>query len=98
LDDASTDAIPYVGGLYRSLIDHIIVSRDAQLGNISDDDATIVRLDRSVRGFADRVLIMFRMIYRDNGINVEPLVPAPAVPVSIPEGVNKVRLDFAGQS
>jgi endonuclease/exonuclease/phosphatase family metal-dependent hydrolase len=98
LDDASTDALSYVGGRYRSLIDHIIVSRDVQMGTISGDDAAIVRLDRSVRDFADRVSdhvpIVFRMIYRDNGINVGPPVPAPSAPVNIPEGATKVRLDF----
>jgi V8-like Glu-specific endopeptidase/endonuclease/exonuclease/phosphatase family metal-dependent hydrolase len=98
LDDASTDAISYIGRRYRSLIDHIIVSRDAQMGTISGDDAAIVRLDRSVRDFADRVSdhvpIVFRMIYRDNGINVGPPVPAPSAPVNIPEGATKVRLDF----
>lgn len=98
LDDASTDAISYIGGRYRSLIDHIIVSRDVQMGNISGDDAAIVRLDRSVRDFADRVSdhvpIVFRMIYRDNGVNVAPPVSDSAVPVNIPEGATKVRLNF----
>lgn len=98
LDDASTDAISYIGGRYRSLIDHIIVSRDAQMGNISGDDAAIVRLDRSVRDFAgrvsDHVPIVFRMIYRDNGVNVTPPVSDLAVPVNIPEGATKVRLNF----
>ncbi len=98
LDDASTDAISYVGGRYRSLIDHIIVSRDAQMGNIAGDDAAIVRLDRSVRDFAgkvsDHVPIVFRMIYRDDGVNVAPPVSDSAVPVDIPEGATKVKLNF----
>ncbi len=98
LDDASTDALSYVGGRYRSLIDHIVVSRDAQMGNISGDDAAIVRLDRSVRDFADRVSdhvpIVFRMIYRSNGVDVTSPVSDSNVPVNIPEGATKVRLDF----
>ncbi|ODS33046.1 MAG: Endonuclease/Exonuclease/phosphatase family protein [Candidatus Scalindua rubra] len=94
LDDASTDALSYVGGRYRSLIDHIIVSRDAQIGNISGDDAAILRLDRSVRDFADHVPIVFRMVYRDDGINVAPPVSDSVVPVNIPEGATKVRLNF----
>ncbi len=98
LDDASMDALSYVGGRYRSLIDHIIVSRDAQMGNISGDDAAIVRLDRSVRDFADRVSdhvpIVFRMVYRGDGINVDSDVSGSTTPVNIPEGATKVRLDF----
>jgi endonuclease/exonuclease/phosphatase family metal-dependent hydrolase len=98
LDDASTDAISYVGDYHRSLIDHIIVSRDAQMGNIAGDDAAIVRLDRSVRTFtskvSDHVPIVFRMIYRDDGVNVTPSVSDSAVPVDIPEGATKVKLNF----
>jgi hypothetical protein len=68
------------------------------MGDIAGDDAAIVRLDRSVRDFADRVSdhvpIVFRMIYRNNGLNVAPPVSDSSVPVNIPEGATKVRLDF----
>lgn len=67
-DDAATDAISYVGASHKSLIDHIIVSRDVQLGDISGDDAAIVRLDRSVsdyvQGVSDHVPVVCRLIYR----------------------------------
>ena len=74
-DDATTDAISFVGQRHRSLIDHIIVSNDVQRGSIQGDDAAIVRLDRSVRDFADTVSdhvpIVFRMIMRAAPIDVD---------------------------
>ncbi len=67
-DDAMTDAISYIGGRYRSLIDHVMVSRDVRLGTIAGDDAAIVRLDRSVQDFSetvsDHVPIVFRIVER----------------------------------
>uniref|UniRef100_UPI001CBEE4DE trypsin-like peptidase domain-containing protein n=1 Tax=Tateyamaria pelophila TaxID=328415 RepID=UPI001CBEE4DE len=50
-DDASNDALSYVGDRYRSLIDHIVVSNDVHMSPIQGDDAAIVRLDKSVAGF-----------------------------------------------
>ncbi len=79
-DDAAGDAISYIGARYRSLIDHIIVSKDTQLGMIADDDAAIIRLDRSLRGFArdisDHVPIVTRLIYRESPLNSSPAVGA----------------------
>lgn len=101
-DDATTDAISYVGGSHRSLIDHILVSRDVQLGEISGDDAAIVRLDRSIRDFASRVSdhvpVVFRMIYRDEPIDMQPSPSAPGVNVLIPEGAERLRLSFENGS
>jgi hypothetical protein len=34
------------------------------------------------------------MIYRDDGVNVTPSVSDSAVPVDIPEGATKVKLNF----
>jgi hypothetical protein len=66
-DDAAGDAISFVGGSHRSLIDHIVVSRDVVLGDIANDDAAIVRLDQSVSAFSDRVsdhvAVVFRMVF-----------------------------------
>lgn len=71
-DDLSDDAISYVGRRHRSLIDHVLVSRDVQLGDIAGDDAAIVRLDRSVSDFSndvsDHIPIVFRMVYRETPI------------------------------
>ncbi|MBX2979476.1 MAG: endonuclease [Flavobacteriales bacterium] len=68
LDDDANDAISYVGARNKSLIDHIIVSKDVQLGDISGDDAGIVRLDRSVKDFvsdvSDHVPLVCRLIYK----------------------------------
>lgn len=67
-DDATNGSISYVGTRHRSLIDHIIVSRDLRLAEIAGDDAAIVRLDRSTRDFADQISdhvpLVFRMILR----------------------------------
>lgn len=97
-DDATTDAISYVGSSHRSLIDHILVSRDVQLGEISGDDAAIVRLDQSIRNFAarvsDHVPVVFRMVYRDEPVDIQPLSRASEVNVRIPEGAERLRLSF----
>ena len=97
-DDATTDAISYVGSSHRSLIDHILVSQDVRLGEISGDDAAIVRLDRSVRDFANRVSdhvpVVFRMVYRDEPINIPPPPVVPATVLPIPEGAGRLRLSF----
>ena len=75
-DDASTNAASFVGGRTRSLIDHIIVSRDIKLGDIAGDDAAIVRLDKSTNDFADdvsdHVPIVFRIILREEPVDVSP--------------------------
>ncbi|MCE7993308.1 MAG: hypothetical protein HEP71_15080 [Roseivirga sp.] len=66
-DDASNDAISYVGRRHRSLIDHIIVSNDAQLGQIQNDDNAIIRFDKSirdyVRDYSDHAPVVMRLVY-----------------------------------
>lgn len=99
-DDAVSGAISFVGTSHRSLIDHIIVSGDVSLGEISGDDAAIVRLDRSVRDFSgrvsDHVPIVFRIVYRDRPVAVEPVarpvqpvqpVQPPVQPVPVDQGM-----------
>ena len=97
-DDATTDAISFVGDRHRSLIDHIVVSSDVQLGEIMGDDAAIVRLDRSVRDFSDdvsdHVPIVFRMILRDEPIEVDTSSTTEGVEVAIPQDSTKVWLKF----
>ena len=98
-DDAVTGAASFVGDRRRSLIDHIITSRDIQPGDISGDDAAIVRLDRSVRDFAsavsDHVPVVMRMVLRDNPIDVgEPAEPAPAAAIDVPDWAKSVVVDF----
>ncbi len=111
-DDAQTDAISFVGNRHRSLIDHIIVSRDAVLGEISGDDAAIVRLDRSVRDFSDRVSdhvpIVLRLIFHPSAADQPPADDAlPSRPtangngqqvfhIPLPAGAEGIRLEFEG--
>lgn len=98
-DDASTDAISYIGGRHRSLIDHIIVSQDVQLGEIAGDDTAIVRLDQSVRDFADTVSdhvpLVFRMIYRGRPILITPNELDQEIRVAIPAGASTLEMSFA---
>ena len=97
-DDATLGSLSFIGPRQKSLIDHLVVSNDVMLGDIAGDDAAIVRLDKSVRDFADRISdhvpLVFRMVYR----------PAPVVAgdvaahdgelsVNIPSGAR--RLEFA---
>lgn len=110
-DDAQNGAASFVGRRFSSLIDHIIVSRDARLGDIAGDDAAIVRLDRSVDGFADdvsdHVPVVFRMIIRDEPIVqqpapreqpvvIDPLTGQPgSVVIDIPDGVSTIEVEFS---
>ena len=71
---------------------------DVKAGEIMGDDAAIVRLDRSVRNFSrdvsDHVPVVFRMIYRDQPIDMEePELSEPQV-IKIPDGSSAVNLDF----
>jgi endonuclease/exonuclease/phosphatase family metal-dependent hydrolase len=97
-DDATTDAISYVGNSHRSLIDHIMVSNDVRTGDISGDDAAIVRLDRSIRDFSqdvsDHVPVVFRMIYRDQPIDIEDPIRPAAHRIPIPEDSAIVEVGF----
>ena len=96
-DDAQSGAISFVGSNHRSLIDHIIVSRDVTAGDIAGDDAAIVRLDRSVAGFADdvsdHVPVVFRLVYRD--VPVPVATPgADGVVIPVPEDSSEAVLRF----
>ncbi|MFC1749956.1 endonuclease/exonuclease/phosphatase family protein, partial [Pseudomonadota bacterium] len=97
-DDANDGAISYVGRRYRSLIDHIMVSKDVQPGDIMGDDAAIVRLDRSVQGFTDRVSdhvpVVCRMVYRDTPIDIDNSSAVDEHRVDIPQGASQVGLVF----
>ena len=74
-DDQDDNALSYVGPHHRSLIDHIIVSDDASLAEISGDDAAIVRLDKSVADFvkdiSDHVPLVIRMVSRESPLQIE---------------------------
>ena len=67
-DDARNGAISYVGDNHRSLIDHIVASRDLRIAPISGDDAAIVRLDRTMSDFteaiSDHVPLAMRLVAR----------------------------------
>ena len=97
-DDAQSGAISFVGDRHRSLIDHIIVSRDLQPGEIAGDDAAIVRLDRGTADFADdisdHVPLVMRVVRRgepvEPGVGSEPSLPT----VSVPAGATSVGLKF----
>ena len=68
-DDATTGAMSYVGNSHRSLIDHIIISRDLLPAPISGDDAAIVRVDRTMadftRAISDHVPLAMRLVARE---------------------------------
>ncbi len=74
-DDADENALSYVGPRHRSLIDHIVVSDDVTLAEISGDDAAIVRLDKSVADFvsdiSDHVPLVIRMISRQSPLQID---------------------------
>lgn len=100
-DDAKDGAISYVGNSHRSLIDHVVVSGDAHLGEISGDDVAIVRLDRTVRDFSDKVSdhvpIVFRMVYRNQAIQVKPEAAeeiGEGIEIPLPNGSRALRLAF----
>ena len=97
-DDATTDTVSYIGGRYRSLIDHVIVSRDIRLGEIAGDDTAIVRLDKSVRDFSntvsDHLPLVFRMVYRGRPILITPEELGQEIRVSIPEGARTLEMTF----
>ena len=101
LDDATSGdraAISFVGDRHRSLIDHIVVSRDVQMGDVSGDDAAIVRLDRNMPDFADdvsdHVPVAFRMVFRNAPIAVDPDEQNTGRRLEIPAGSDSVRLIF----
>lgn len=98
-DDAVTGAASYIGGTRRSLIDHIITSRDVHPGDISGDDAAIVRLDRAVSDFSedvsDHVPVVMRLVMRDHPIDGgDTGEPASAAILEVPDGTSRIRIDF----
>ncbi len=104
-DDATSgdrSAISFVGDRHRSLIDHIIVSRDVKTGDIMGDDAAIVRLDRDMPSFpdtiSDHVPVAFRMVFRAAPVDVSDDVATDARRVDIPSGSNRLHLTFESAS
>ncbi|MDJ0851772.1 MAG: trypsin-like peptidase domain-containing protein [Myxococcota bacterium] len=97
-DDQDDNAISYVGTRHRSLIDHIIISRDVRPGDLAGDDAAIIRLDRSVADFADdvsdHVPVVMRVVLRDAPVAVEPVGEDGRARIQVPEGTHSLTLDF----
>lgn len=103
-DDAVSGAATYVGGSFRSVIDHIMISGDVSAADISGDDAAIVRLDRTVRRFtkdvSDHVPVVMRMVLRDAPLDTASASSTPAAPtagesrVTVPAGTRSLVLNF----
>ncbi len=95
-DDSVNSAISYVGSRHRSLIDHIIVSRDVAIEPVSGDDAVIVRLDISAADFAktvsDHVPVVFRMVLRSDPLDIEPA--EDSTKIGIPSDASYLTLKF----
>ena len=98
VDDASRDAISFVGNSHRSLIDHVIVSNDVKLGEIAGDDAAIVRLDMSAADFpdsvSDHVPVVLRVVLRDEGVDMSGAGNGEGVSVAVPQGASTLDLRF----
>jgi endonuclease/exonuclease/phosphatase family metal-dependent hydrolase len=99
-DDATNGSLSFIGPNHRSLIDHIIVSKDARLGSIVGDDTAIVRLDKSVQDFADRVSdhvpLVMRMVFRPAVVAVDgPVVTESGLGIAIPPGAQRLEFSFA---
>ena len=96
-NDATNSAISYIGHRHMSLIDHIIISNDIVPGNISGDNAAIVRLDRTIKNFSseisDHVPVIFRMIMRKDPIPIDPVDFAETT-FEIPSDAHYVNLQF----
>lgn len=71
-DDAAAGHISYLKSPF-SLIDHIFVSKDVNIGEIDGDDVAIVRLDKSVMNFtrdiSDHAPLVMRIVYKDSSEN-----------------------------
>ena len=82
-DDAISGAASYIGGSSKSLIDHIVVSKDLNLDQISSDDAAVVRLDKGVRNISstasDRIPIIMRTVSRKVPLDLDDMAPMPDV-------------------
>ncbi|RRJ66036.1 hypothetical protein EHV15_26305 [Paenibacillus oralis] len=86
LDDAQAGHISYVGD-HKSLIDHIVVTKDTKTGivnyNGKQDDVGIVRYDKSmadyVKNISDHVPLVLRIVYKDSEESEQakaPFIPA----------------------
>ncbi|MCC6875817.1 MAG: trypsin-like peptidase domain-containing protein [Sandaracinaceae bacterium] len=99
-DDDASGALSYVGSTHRSLIDHLVIRTDVRTGDIAGDDAAIVRLDRSVRDFSDRISdhvpVVVRLVYRDEARDDVGKVPSPTdgVAIKVPSGAKEIRVHF----
>ena len=67
-------------------------------GEISGDDAAIVRLDKSVGDFSDlvsdHVPVVFRMILRSEEMKIEPSAAAAVNKIELPEGAKSIEIIF----
>lgn len=78
--------------VYNSLYNYV------RAGDIQGDDAAIVRLDRSVRDFSDTVSdhvpVLFRMIYRNQPIDIEEPKRPDVHSINIPEDFSIAEVSF----
>lgn len=97
VDDQDENAASFIDGR-RSLLDHIVVSNDVRLGSISQDDAAIVRLDRSVADFArqvsDHVPVVMRAIFGQEAPSGLTRAPRSALRLDIPPGAAHLEVTF----
>ncbi|MCY7448427.1 endonuclease [Bacillus safensis] len=67
-DDARAGHSSYLKDPF-SLIDHILVSKDVNIAHVSGDDTAIVRLDKSVNDFvqkiSDHAPLVMRLLFKD---------------------------------
>ncbi len=88
-----------IGGSPKSLIDHIIVRKDVNLGQISGDDAAIVRLEKSVQSFSstvsDHIPIVMRVVSRQAPLDSDGISLGPDTKqIEIPDGAKSVLVNF----
>ncbi|WP_082341085.1 endonuclease [Sporosarcina globispora] len=80
-DDAIAGHMSYLKAPF-SLIDHIFVSKDVNIGQIDGDDVAIVRLDKSVRDFikniSDHAPLVMRLVYKDRSEKFEGTSGSPS--------------------
>ncbi len=107
-DDHEDGAITLLNPRFASLIDHVIVAGDLQLGDIEDDDLAIVRFDRSISDFVDTLSdhtpLVMRVVMRDEAVPRQ--VPGDGAggsaggggeapdAIDIPQGASAVRVSF----
>lgn len=97
--DAVNGAISYVGRRYRSLIDHIVITRDAVVGAIDNDDVAIIRLDKNIPDFSedvsDHVPVAMRLVYNQAGQALDDNQTTTDTSgilqeINIPDGASKI--------